>query len=214
MALIELKGVYLSYSIGKVSVDILKGFNLSVKEGEFVAITGPSGSGKTSLLNLIAGFLRQDLGQVLYKGKELSKMSKRELARFRNCNMAMVFQFFNLIPELNALDNVALPLRILGKSGKQSRDLALQRLDEVGLSSRWNHYPKELSGGEQQRVAIARALISDPELIFADEPTGNLDRVNTKRIVELIKMYRDNRTILLATHDLDVAASADRFITL
>lgn len=211
---VELKDIYLSYSSGPVKLDIFTAYNLKVKTGDFAALMGPSGGGKTSLLNLVAGFLYPSAGTVMCNGQNISEMSAEEKARFRNRHIGFVFQFFNLIKQFNARDNVALPLRLAGVGVAESKARAMEKLAQVGIEARWRHFPNELSGGEQQRVAIARALITDPSLILADEPTGNLDKSNTEKIIELLSDCRKGRTIVLATHDPTVAAAADRIIEL
>lgn len=215
MTLIRLRDVYLSYTTNSSKVDIFNKFNFEVETGEFLVIMGPSGSGKTSLLNLIAGFLNPIKGKIFFENRELNKLSNYERAKFRNEQISMIFQFFNLIPELNARDNIALPLRISGYGSQISRTLACEKLVEVGLSNRWHYFPAELSGGEQQRVAIARALVNKPQVVLADEPTGNLDKQTTNEILDLMsELHSKGRTFIIATHDEEVAKRGTKILKL
>jgi putative ABC transport system ATP-binding protein len=190
--------------------------SLTVKDGELLAIQGASGSGKTTLLNLLTGLEQADEGEILFDGENITSMNEDQLALFRRGHVGIVFQFFNLIPTLNVVENIALPLFPV----RMARDDMLNRgkvsAEKVGLSHRLDHYPNELSGGEQQRVAIARALIVDPKVIFADEPTGNLDEKTGGMIFELLKNLNKNRdlTIVMATHDQSIAAASHRIIKL
>jgi putative ABC transport system ATP-binding protein len=190
--------------------------SLTVKDGELLAIQGASGSGKTTLLNLLTGLEQADEGEVLFDGENITSMSEDQLALFRREHVGIVFQFFNLIPTLNVVENVALPLFPVRMARDKMLDRAKVSAENVGLSHRLDHYPNELSGGEQQRVAIARALINDPKVIFADEPTGNLDEKTGSMIFELLKDLNKNRglTIVMATHDQSIAAASHRIIKL
>ena len=191
----------ISKSYGKVNA--VKNVSLDVNNGEFLAIQGQSGSGKTTLLNLMTGLEKPSDGEVIVNGKLLNNMSEDELALFRRHNVGIVFQFFNLIPTLNVIENIALPL-FPEKMGKKEMFSRAKKVAEVvGLSHRLTHYPNELSGGEQQRVAIARSLINEPRIVFADEPTGNLDAKSGKMIIELLKDLnkKQNLTIIMITHD-------------
>ncbi|WP_376796618.1 ABC transporter ATP-binding protein [Thermogemmatispora sp.] len=199
--------------LGQERVEILKGISFQVRRGEFVAIVGPSGSGKSTLLGIIAGLDSPSTGRVLIEDLDISHMSESRLARIRNQKIGMVFQAFNLIPTLTAQENVEVPLYVgehKGSPAARAREL----LGLVGLSHRAHHRPNQLSGGEQQRVAIARALASDPALIIADEPTGNLDARNGEHILKLILELRERtgKTFIIATHDPVVASQADRAI--
>jgi putative ABC transport system ATP-binding protein len=202
----------ISKSYGKVNA--VKNVSLEVNNGEFLAIQGQSGSGKTTLLNLMTGLEKPSDGEVIVNGKLLNNMSEDELALFRRHNVGIVFQFFNLIPTLNVIENIALPLfpEKMGKKEMFSR--AEKVAGVVGLSHRLTHYPNELSGGEQQRVAIARALINEPGIVFADEPTGNLDSKSGKKIIELLKDLnkKQNLTIIMITHDDAMARESGRTI--
>ncbi len=202
----------ISKSYGKVNA--VKNVSLDVNHGEFLAIQGQSGSGKTTLLNLMTGLEKPSDGEVIVNGKLLNNMSEDELALFRRHNVGIVFQFFNLIPTLNVIENIALPLfpEKMGKKEMFSR--AEKVAGVVGLSHRLAHYPNELSGGEQQRVAIARALINEPRIVFADEPTGNLDSKSGKMIIELLKDLnkKQNLTIIMITHDDAMARESGRMI--
>lgn len=180
--LYELVQVNLEYIVYKKRIPIFQNLNLSIQEGEFLVLMGPSGSGKTSILNMIAGFLKPTSGSVYYKGMELYKMSSNVIANYRNKEIGMVHQFFNLLTDFNAIQNVMMPLLISGVRYSEALEKARAMLEKVGMLARANHYPSELSGGEQQRVAIARALINHPKIILADEPTGNLDRRNTESV--------------------------------
>src|SRR5512147_1801852 len=185
-ALVDVRGVSKTYHRDKVEIPVLRNLNLQVPEGEFVALMGPSGSGKTTLLNLIAGIDRATSGSLNVAGTELSRLSEGDLAKWRSQNVGFIFQFYNLIPVLNALENVELPLLLTNLSGRQRRERAMVALKVVGLEDRAKHYPRQLSGGQEQRVAIARAIVTDPKIIVADEPTGDLDAKSAEEILELL----------------------------
>jgi putative ABC transport system ATP-binding protein len=204
------------YDLGKVKVTALKNINLEIFPGEFVSITGPSGSGKTTLLDILSALLRPSSGEVFIKGKKISKMSDSELAIVRGKTIGFVFQSFHLISRLNALENVMLPLWFQNISLNERKKIAVKVLKEVGLEHRLNHKPSELSGGEKQRVAIARALAVNPDIIVADEPTGNLDSKSGATILNLLDLlHKEKRkTILIVTHEKYVAERAERIIFL
>lgn len=208
--MIEISDLHLSFNMESSHVDILRGVNLSVAAGSSVAVVGPSGSGKTSLLLLLAGLEKPTAGQVFWRGRPLAGLCEDDLADFRRDHLGIVFQSFHLVPSLNALENVTLPLEIAGR--ENATEHAMRMLERVGLSDRAMHYPAELSGGEQQRVAIARALIHQPELLLADEPTGNLDDETGALIVELLfdMQAEADATLILVTHDEAIAARCDR----
>lgn len=198
------------YTRDSIRLTVLDGLNLQVREGEFVALMGPSGSGKTTLLNLIAGIDRPTSGNLQIAGTELSRLSEGELAKWRSRSVGFIFQFYNLIPVLNALENVALPLLLTNLSSKQRKERAMLALKVVGLEDRAKHYPRQLSGGQEQRVAIARAIVTDPQILVADEPTGDLDAKSAEEILGLMEVLnRDfQKTILMVTHDPRAAAKA------
>jgi putative ABC transport system ATP-binding protein len=201
------------YRPGQESSVALRGVNLTVHPGEFVAIVGPSGSGKSTLLNLLAGLDRPSSGTIRVQGLDLSTLDEDRLARWRGQAVGIVFQFFQLLPTLTALENVMLAMELSGRYRGERRERALKRLEEVGLAELADHLPSELSGGEQQRVAIARALANDPPIILADEPTGNLDWDTGQRIVDLLAgLSARGKTVLLITHERDLAARAMRVI--
>ncbi|MBM1154973.1 ABC transporter ATP-binding protein [archaeon] len=204
------------YMLGKVAVEALRGVNMEVRYGEFIAIMGPSGSGKTTLLNIIGTLDRPTTGKVYIDGQDITPLSDRELTELRRRKIGFVFQFYNLIPTLTALENVELPMQIAGVNFREARERAMKLLEIVGLKERMHHRPDELSGGEQQRVAIARALANRPSIILADEPTGDLDSKTGMEIIELL--YRLSReehvTVIVATHDPMVANFADRILLL
>ena len=201
------------YRPGQESSVALRGVNLTVHPGEFVAIVGPSGSGKSTLLNLLAGLDRPSSGTICVQGLDLSTLDEDRLARWRGQAVGIVFQFFQLLPTLTALENVMLAMELSGRYRGERRLRALKRLEEVGLAELADHLPSELSGGEQQRVAIARALANDPPIILADEPTGNLDWDTGQRIVDLLAgLSARGKTVLLITHERDLAARAMRVI--
>jgi putative ABC transport system ATP-binding protein len=209
-------GLTRRYKMGDAFVDALRGVDLTVARGEFVALVGPSGSGKSTVLNLIGGLDRPTSGQVWINGTELSGSDERTLTRHRRQHVGFVFQSFNLLPRLTAEENVALPLMFGGIPEQERRARARALLERVGLGPRLTHCPTQLSGGEQQRVAIARALVGQPVLLLADEPTGNLDTVIGAEIMSLLKELNreEGLTLLVVTHDPEIAAFADRVVKL
>jgi putative ABC transport system ATP-binding protein len=214
--LIELEGVEKVYRTGKLEYRALRGVDLTIAAGEMVAIVGPSGSGKTTIMNMITGIDRPTAGVVSVDGRALNDLSEEQLAVWRGQNVGIVFQFFQLLPTLTALENAMLPLDFARKGSKHQRfRVAKHNLELVGLGDKLDHLPAELSGGEQQRVAIARALASDPKLIIGDEPTGNLDTHTAAEMFELLHRLNDEgKTVLYVTHDLDLAARAGRVVTI
>lgn len=213
--LIEAKDVSKIYKVGEREIRVLDSVTLEVNEGEFVAIMGASGSGKTTLLNVIGGLDEPTSGEVRIGKEEVKKLSKNRLAELRCKRIGFVFQFFNLIATMTALENVELPMIIGRQPRRQRRQRALTLLANLGLSERTNHLPSQLSGGEQQRVAIARALANNPTVLLVDEPTGNLDSKTGKDIVDILKrINKEGQTIILVTHNYDVAKAAGRIIKL
>jgi putative ABC transport system ATP-binding protein len=212
--MIRLESVSKVVQSGPEKLTILHPLDLEVPKGQFLSIMGPSGSGKSTLLGLIAGLDAPTSGRVVVDGEDLTALDEDELARLRGAKIGFVFQFFHLLPSLTALENVLVPMEIAGIAGAIARSRELLR--EVGLSERTHHYPSQLSGGEQQRVALARALANEPPILLADEPTGNLDAENGRHIVEILLGIHERRgtTIVLATHDQDLAARADRILVL
>lgn len=208
---IELRGIKKIYPVGNQEVAALAGINLDIRQGELAALMGPSGSGKSTLMNILGCLDRPSVGSYKLDGKEVANLSDDELAVTRNKYIGFVFQNFNLLNTISSLDNVALPLVYAGISKKERAERAMHYLDMVGLSDRADHMPNELSGGQKQRVAIARALVNDPQIIMADEPTGNLDTKSTKEILDIFEnMHKMGRTIILVTHEPDVAMRASR----
>ncbi len=210
MAMVEVSQARKVYQRDTQAITVLDGIDLQVPEGEFVALMGPSGSGKTTLLNLVAGIDRATSGSVRVAGQDLSTLSEGALARWRSHNIGFIFQFYNLIPVLTAVENVELPLLLERLSRKQRRERALTALRIVGLSDRAQHYPRQLSGGQEQRVAIARAIVSDPKVLVADEPTGDLDAKSAEEILTLMDTLNREfkKTILMVTHDPRAAERA------
>jgi len=215
MALIELDEVTRTYRMGDVDVQALRGVTLSIEEGEFVAIMGSSGSGKSTLMNILGCLDRPTAGTYRLAGREVSGLSRNQLAEVRNRTLGFVFQSFNLLSRTSALENAELPLVYSGTSTRERQQRARQALERVGLGERLDHHPNQLSGGQQQRVAIARALVTSPRVILADEPTGNLDTSTSLEIMALFQeLGRSGMTIVLVTHERDIAGHASRVITL
>jgi putative ABC transport system ATP-binding protein len=211
---ITLEGITKVYRAGEVEVPALKGLSLHIPEGEFVAIMGPSGSGKSTLMNLIGCLDQPSSGRYILDGYDVSALSDDQLAWIRNRKIGFVFQSFNLIPRASAVHNVEMPLIYAGDN-QQRRERALAALESVGLLPRASHLPNELSGGQQQRVAVARALVTDPAILLADEPTGNLDSESSLEIMKLLRdLNQQGRTIVLITHEPDIAAFAQRVVRL
>jgi len=214
--LVRVENVSKIYDMGHVEVRALDGVSLSVKKGQFVSIMGPSGSGKTTLLDVLSALLRPSSGEVFIKGKPISRMDDNQLATVRGKTIGFIFQTFNLISRMSALENVMLPLWFLEKPLEERKARAEKILGEVGLGDRINHKPSELSGGQRQRVAIARALATDPEIIVADEPTGNLDSKSGEQILEIIEELNKKlgKTVLMVTHESEVANMAQQTLYL
>lgn len=206
----EIRNLFKSYRRGNQILPVLRDITLDIAEGEFMALMGPSGSGKTTLLNLIAGIDKADSGIIRVGGVDITSLSETELAQWRANNVGFIFQFYNLIPVLTAFENVELPLLLSGLSKRDRRSHAELALRAVNLADRMDHYPGQLSGGQQQRVAIARAIITDPAILVADEPTGDLDRVSAEEILELMErlVHELGKTIIMVTHDPRAAKKA------
>jgi len=208
--LIHVQEVFKSYRRDSLEIPVLRNINLTIAEGEFIAFMGPSGSGKTTLLNLIAGIDKPTSGTIVVAGTDVTELNETELAVWRSRNIGFIFQFYNLIPVLTALENVELPLILSPLSKKERRAHAETALEIVGLAERVDHYPRQLSGGQEQRVAIARAIATDPAIIVADEPTGDLDKNSAEEVLNLIeRLNRElSKTILMVTHDPRAAERA------
>ena len=215
-AIVRIRHVHKFFTRGSEQIDVLNDLDLDVPEGEFLGLMGPSGSGKTTLLNLIAGLDKPSEGEVWIGGSCISRMSESELARWRTRNIGFIFQFYHLLPVLTAYENVELPLILLPLSSAERRQQVLTALDLVGLTDRMSHRPGQLSGGQQQRVGIARAIVTDPTLIVADEPTGDLDAKSAEEILNLLVELQKgmNKTILMVTHDPRAAVRAERALHL
>ena len=214
--IIYVKNVRKVYRMGDEEVVALKRINLRIYKGEVCCIFGTSGSGKSTLLNQLAGMEKPTKGQVFIRGKNISDMNEEELAAFRQEHMSFIFQSYNLLPSMTAVENVAMPLMFKGMDRKRREAMAEEMLKRVALSHRLHHYPSQMSGGQQQRAGIARAFVSRPEVVFADEPTGNLDTKTTAEIMDMVMGFarRFNQTIILVTHDPGMSRYADRIVTL
>ena len=212
---IELKGIQKNYRIGDSEFAILKGIDLEIEAGEFIALMGPSGSGKSTLMNIVGCLDRPSGGQFILLGQDISQTSDDELARIRRDELGFIFQTFNLIGRISVLKNVEIPLMLSGASRERRRSRALKLLESVGIAHRSNFSPANISGGERQRVAIARALANDPKIIIADEPTGNLDLKNSDEVMKILsKLNRDGRTIIMVTHNPEITGNCSRVIRL
>jgi putative ABC transport system ATP-binding protein len=212
--IVRVENVWKIYDTGSVKVEALRGLNLSVKRGEMIAVMGPSGCGKTTLLNCVSGLDDLSKGRVLVEGQDLAKMSDDRKSEFRARRMGFIFQAYNLLPVLNAAENVELPLLLAGTPERDARAMAVEALKMVNLDEWKSHKPSELSGGQQQRVTIARALVNKPAIVWADEPTGNLDSENSQEIVKLLRnLNREyNLTLVLVSHDASIAQQTDRIV--
>jgi putative ABC transport system ATP-binding protein len=210
MAMVDVRNVRKVYRRGSEELTVLDGLNLEVEEGDFAVLMGPSGSGKTTLLNLIAGIDKPTSGDVFVAGTNVARLSETDLAEYRSHNVGFIFQFYNLIPVLNATENVELPLLLTHLSRKERRERALTALNVVGLADRATHLPRQLSGGQEQRVAIARAIVTDPKILVADEPTGDLDATSAEEILELMETLNKDygKTVVMVTHDPRAAERA------
>jgi len=212
--IVQASEVVKTYDTGRVAVRALRGVNLSVVRGEIIAIMGPSGCGKTTLLNCLSGLDTIDSGQIIVDGSDINHLSDNRKTDFRARRMGFVFQFYNLLPVLSAIENVELPLLVSGTGVKETRQRALAALEQVHLTEWANHRPAELSGGQRQRVTVARALVNDPAIVWGDEPTGDLDSANAQQIMDLICELNRNhgQTFVLVTHDANIAARANRTV--
>lgn len=214
--LLQAEGLEKHYGSGTAIVSAINGVDLTLASGEFVAVMGASGSGKSTLLHLLGGLAKADAGEVKLAGVNIGRMSDRAVTYLRRKNIGVIFQAYNLMPTLNALDNVALPLLLAGNNRRVAREQAIECLDSVGMRDRAHHRPSQMSGGEQQRVTIARALVTQPKLILADEPTGNLDHQNAERVCKLLTdvAKAPDRAVVVVTHEAAVAYGADRIVIL
>jgi len=213
--MIDLKNITKTYDMGSVQVQVLRGISLHVDEGEFLSIIGPSGSGKSTLMNMIGCLDIPTTGEYFLDGKEISTYTEKQLSKIRNQKIGFIFQKFNLLPKLSALENVELPLIYRNMNNKERKKRSIEALEKVGLTDRMNHKPTELSGGQQQRVAIARALAGDPPVLLADEPTGNLDSKSGSDVMNIIRqLSNEGKTIVLITHDNEIAMAAQKTITI
>lgn len=213
--IIKIKDIKRNFALGNEVVYVLKGVNLEIQKGEYVALMGPSGSGKSTLMNILGCLDTPTSGDYTLNGKDVSKMDEKSLAEVRNKEIGFVFQTFNLIPRTTALDNVALPMIYAGKSKSERNKRAAEVLEQVGLADRMDHHPNQLSGGQRQRVAVARALVNHPSIILADEPTGNLDSKTSIEIMALFnEIHAKGNTVILVTHEEDIASHAHRIIRL
>ncbi|WP_317127751.1 ABC transporter ATP-binding protein [Paraflavitalea soli] len=214
-SIIHLEEIRKSYFMGRQEIRVLKGINLDILKNEYVALMGPSGSGKSTLMNILGCLDTPTAGKYILNGQDVSKMVDDSLAEVRNSEIGFVFQQFNLLPRLTALENVALPLVYAGVPKKQRTEMAMEVIQKVGLEERSHHKPNELSGGQNQRVAIARALVNSPSLILADEPTGNLDTKTSIEIMDIFgKIQESGNTVVLVTHEEDIANHAHRIVRL
>lgn len=215
-SIVELQNITKSYTLGGVKVYAVRDINMKINKGEIIAIMGPSGSGKTTLLNLIGSLDKPDSGRILIEGKDIGTLKKGDLINLRRNKIGYIFQFYNLIPILTALDNVCLPMLLAGMEREKKVKRAKELLDLVGLKKRELHKPDELSGGEQQRVAIARALANDPSIILADEPTGDLDEETGREIISHMRrlIEKENKTLIIVTHDPLISKYATRVLNL
>ncbi|WP_019961444.1 ABC transporter ATP-binding protein [Woodsholea maritima] len=216
MNLYTLRDLSKRYSRGGEAVTIFEGLNMQIAQGDFIAIMGPSGSGKTTLLNMLGGIDRPSSGTIECQGERIDNLSEARLSKWRAAHVGFIFQFYNLMPTLNAAQNVELPLLLTKLSPKQRKEHIATALDIVGISDRAKHYPRQLSGGQQQRVAIARAIVSDPKVLLCDEPTGDLDRVSADSVLEMLQLLNSklNKTIIMVTHDPAAAKYARRELRL
>jgi len=208
---IKIQNLTKSYHFGKNKIEVLKGINTELPLGKLITLMGPSGSGKSTLMHILSGIDRPESGSVFLRDEEVSAYSEAKITDYRRNKIGIIFQFFNLMPYLSSVENVSLPLYLAGKGKKEAHELARDSLSLVGLSERFTHKPYELSGGEQQRVAIARSIVNSPEIIFADEPTGNLDTENSNRIMELLVNLQKERgfTIIMVTHNAEIGEMGD-----
>ena len=208
--IIQVKNLYKSYWRDSLEIPVLNNINLNINEGDFIALMGPSGSGKTTLLNLISGIDKPTKGELVVNGTDISKLNESALAKWRSSNIGFVFQFYNLIPVLTAFENVELPLLLTKLSKQERRQHVETALNIVGLGDRMDHFPKQLSGGQEQRVAIARAIVTDPVILVADEPTGDLDKNSASEILTLMERLNKefSKTIVMVTHDPHAASKA------
>jgi len=216
MSIIKIKNVHKTFDMGKEHVHVIKGVDLEIKKGEIVCFLGKSGSGKSTLLNLMAGLERPSSGEIVIQERPIHRLSEDALAKFRQKHVGFVFQAYNLLPMLTSLENVALPLIFKKESVSERNRLAKKMLDSVDLSDRTGHKPSEMSGGQQQRVSIARAFVTNPPIIFADEPTGNLDTKTTTIVLDLITglVKKNNQTLIMVTHDEETTKYADKVVYL
>jgi putative ABC transport system ATP-binding protein len=214
MIRLEIKNLHKIYKNGQLELEALKGINFQVEDKEFVSVMGASGSGKSTLMNILGCLDTVSIGEYILDGENVAKLSSKKLAHIRNQKIGFVFQSFNLLPKLTALQNVELPMIYAGYGKSKRRAAALEALDKVGLTDRAKHKPNELSGGQRQRVAIARALVNNPAILLADEPTGNLDSVSSEEIMAIFQQLNDNgATIIMVTHEHDIAQHTKRIIT-